>query len=65
MLYHYFMLSWIVFKAAVENLMLEESFAMISGGAGPAQNIMIAVPVMTPNHKCHKNDMASIVKLST
>lgn len=45
--------------------MLEESFAMISGGAGPAQNIMIAVPVMTPNHKCHKNDMASIVKLST
>lgn len=45
--------------------MLEERFAMISSGAGPAQNIIIAVPVMTPNHKCHKNDITSVVKLST
>lgn len=52
-------------EAAVENLMLEESFAMISSGAGPAQNIIITVPVMTPDHKCHKNDITSIVKLST
>lgn len=44
--------------------MLDESFAMIFSGARPAQNI-ITVPVMTPNHKCHKNDITSIVKLST
>lgn len=65
MLYHDFMLSWIVFQAATENLMLKESFAMIFSRDGPAQNIIITVPVMTPNHKCHKNDITSIVKLST
>lgn len=47
------------------NLMLEETFAMIFSGAKPAQNVIITVPVMTPNHKCHKNDIISIVKLST
>lgn len=45
--------------------MLEEGFAMISRGAGPAQNIIITVPVMTPNHKCHKTDITSAVKRST
>lgn len=35
---------------------------MISSGASPAQNIMITVPVTTPNHRCHKNDMVSVVK---
>lgn len=45
--------------------MLEESFTMISREAGAAQNIIITVPVMNPNRRCHKNDITSIVKLST
>lgn len=54
-----------VFKAHVENLMLDESFAILSSGAGPVQNILITVPVMTPNDRCHKNDITSALKLST
>lgn len=50
--------------AAMKSLDLK-SFATIFRGARPAQNIIITAPVVTPNHNCHKNDTASVVKLST